>query len=287
MTKIAKTKRDEWWESLKSEVNLCAKNEPAFAVFYLLNILAHEGLGEALAYILAGKLAESDPALKLTRDDLFAMFKNCYAANPELVKMAKQDLLAVVDRDPAVTNARQPLLFFKGFHALQAHRIAHVFWKEKRRDLAMFMQSQSSSRFQVDIHPAAVLGHGIMIDHATGVVIGETATVGNDVSMLHGVTLGGTGKEGEDRHPKIGDGVLLGANATVLGNFKVGKCSRVAAGSVVLMEVPPNVTVAGIPARIVGKAGCAKPGTVMDQIFGAIPEMLVEKSQSFFGKKRK
>lgn len=272
MGRMSKPKRDDWWDALKNEVKICAKNEPSLAVFYLLNIMAHESFGEALAYILAGKLAEVDPSTKLTRDDLFPMFHHCFAAHPELENHARLDLMAIVDRDPAVTNARQPLLYFKGFHALQTHRLAHVFWNEKRRDFALFLQSQSSSRFQVDIHPAATLGHGIMMDHATGIVIGETATVGNDVSMLHGVTLGGTGKEGEDRHPKIGDGVLLGANATILGNFKIGHCSRVAAGSVVLMPVPPNVTVAGIPARIVGKAGCSKPATAMDQLMPGTPK---------------
>lgn len=280
MTKTVKPKRDEWWEALKIAVKQCAKNEPVLAPFFSDNILAHAGFGEALAYILAGKLSEPDKALKLGHADLFALFKDCYAEHPQLVDLAKKDLMAVVDRDPAVDHARVPLLYFKGFQALQAHRLAHYLWGEKRRDFALFLQSQTSSRFQVDIHPAARLGHGIMIDHATGVVIGETAVVGNDVSMLHGVTLGGTGKEGEDRHPKIGDGVLLGAGATVLGNFHIGKGSRVAAGSVVLTPVPPNVTVAGIPARVVGKAGCAKPGTAMDQIVPVALEKPAGKSPS-------
>lgn len=161
----------------------------------------------------------------------------------------------------------QPLLYFKGYQALQAYRVGHWLWKRGRKDMAYFFQTRVSEVFGVDIHPAARIGKGIMIDHAHSIVIGETAVVGNNVSMLHSVTLGGTGKEEEDRHPKIGDGVLIGAGAKVLGNIRVGNCSRIAAGSVVLEEVPPKTTVAGVPARIVGTAGCSQPSVAMDHRF--------------------
>ena len=161
----------------------------------------------------------------------------------------------------------QPLLFFKGFQAIQSYRLGHWLWKQGRLDLAYFMQMRISEVFGVDIHPAARIGKGIMIDHAHSIVIGETAVVGDNVSMLHSVTLGGTGKEHDDRHPKIQDGVLIGAGAKVLGNIVIGHCSRIAAGSVVLEAVPPMKTVAGVPARIVGEAGCAQPSIAMDQFF--------------------
>jgi serine O-acetyltransferase len=162
----------------------------------------------------------------------------------------------------------QPILFFKGFQALQAYRMAHWLWQTGRTDMAYFVQMRCSECFGVDIHPAAVIGTGVMIDHAHSIVIGETATVGNDVSMLHSVTLGGTGKEDGDRHPKIGDGVMIGAGAKVLGNIRVGHHSRIAAGSVVLHEVPCCKTVAGVPARVIGDAGCPEPSQSMNQLLG-------------------
>ncbi len=178
---------------------------------------------------------------------------------------ARADLMAVYERDPACHRYLQPVLFFKGYQAVQAYRIGHWLWNGGRRDLAYFVQMRVSEVFGVDIHPNARIGRGLMIDHAHSIVIGETAVVGDNVSMLHSVTLGGTGKEDGDRHPKIGNGVLIGAGAKVLGNIRVGHCSRIAAGSVVLDEVPPNTTVAGVPARVVGKAGCDQPALTMDQ----------------------
>ena len=172
----------------------------------------------------------------------------------------------MTERDPACNSFIQPLLFFKGFQAIQAYRVGHWLWKAGRKDMAYYFQSRISEVFNLDIHPAAVIGHGIMIDHAHSIVIGETAVVGNNVSMLHSVTLGGTGKQDDDRHPKIGDGVLIGAGAKVLGNIKVGHSSRIAAGSVVLHDVPPCKTVAGVPAKIVGSAGCDQPSVSMDQL---------------------
>ena len=180
----------------------------------------------------------------------------------------RADLQAVEERDSACHELYVPFLYFKGFHALQAYRVAHWLWKQGRRAMARFLQMRSSEVFGVDIHPAARIGKGIMIDHAHSIVIGETAVVGDNVSMLHSVTLGGTGKEEEDRHPKIGDGVLIGAGAKVLGNITVGNCSRIAAGSVVLHDIAPCKTVAGVPAKVVGEAGCAQPSVSMDQLLG-------------------
>jgi len=189
-----------------------------------------------------------------------------YAATPALVTASRTDLVAIVDRDPACHRFMQPLMFFKGFQAIQAYRLGHWLWEQGQEDLAYFLQMRISEKFGVDIHPAAKIGNGIMIDHAHSIVVGETAVVGDNVSMLHSVTLGGTGKEDDDRHPKIGDGVLIGAGAKVLGNITVGHCSRIAAGSVVLQDVPPMKTVAGVPAKIVGEAGCSQPSISMDQL---------------------
>jgi serine O-acetyltransferase len=173
---------------------------------------------------------------------------------------------AVIDRDPAASRLVEPVLYFKGFHAIQAHRLAHWLWNQGRQDFAPYIQSRSSEVFQADIHPAARIGRGIFLDHATGLVVGMTSVIEDDVSMLQDVTLGGTGKERGDRHPKIRRGVLIGAGAKILGNIEVGECARVAAGSVVLQPVPRNTTVAGVPAKIVGHAGCAEPARSMDQV---------------------
>ena len=188
------------------------------------------------------------------------------AETAEGLMAGRADIVAVYQRDPACNTYLQPLLFFKGFQALQAYRVAHWLWKKGRKDMAYFLQMRCSEVFGIDIHPGARIGKGIMIDHAHSIVIGETAVVGDNVSMLHSVTLGGTGKDDEIRHPNIGDGVLLGAGAKVLGNISVGSCSRVAAGSVVLQNVPEKTTVAGVPAKVVGAAGCTNPSISMDQI---------------------
>ncbi|NCO17724.1 MAG: serine O-acetyltransferase, partial [Alphaproteobacteria bacterium] len=189
-----------------------------------------------------------------------------YQSDPNLGQVARADLVAVLDRDPACHRYLQPLLFFKGYQAVQAYRVGHWLWGAGRTDLAYFVQMRVSEVFGVDIHPAAKIGRGVMIDHAHSIVIGETAVVGDNVSMLHSVTLGGTGKQDGDRHPKIGDGVMIGAGAKILGNIHVGHCSRIAAGSVVLQDVPACSTVAGVPARVVGEAGCAQPAVMMDQV---------------------
>jgi len=186
---------------------------------------------------------------------------------PQLGEVFRADIVAVFDRDPATDRFLEPVLYYKGFHAIQTHRLAHWLWNKGRKDFAYYLQSQSSGVFQCDIHPAAKIGRGIFLDHATGLVVGETASIGDDVSMLHGVTLGGTGKDHGDRHPKIRDGVLIGAGASVIGNIEVGHCARIAAGSVVLKAVPNNVTVAGVPAKVVGDSPCQEPSRTMDHMF--------------------
>ena len=187
--------------------------------------------------------------------------------DPAIGAVFRADIMATVDRDPATNRCIEPVLYFKGFHAIQTHRLAHWLWHKGRKDFAYYLQSRSSSVFQVDIHPAAPIGRGIFLDHATGVVVGETAVIEDDVSILHDVTLGGTGNEDGDRHPKIRHGVMLGAGAKIIGNIEIGHCARVAAGSVVLKAVPHNTTVAGVPARVIGEAGCPEPSRSMDQIF--------------------
>jgi serine O-acetyltransferase len=226
--------------------------------------LHHKSLEKALSYRVAAKLASNEMSMVVVRE----IVEEAYAAEPALIAASRADLVAIFERDPACHRLLQPILYFKGYQAIQAYRIGHYLWTQGHKDLAYFFQMRVSEIFGVDIHPAATIGRGIMIDHAHSIVIGETAVVGDNVSMLHSVTLGGTGKEEEDRHPKIGDGVLIGAGAKVLGNIKVGHCSRIAAGSVVLQDVPDCKTVAGIPAKIVGEAGCDQPAVSMNHMLG-------------------
>jgi serine O-acetyltransferase len=251
---------DPIWSALRGQAEQLAESEPELASFAHATILKHDLLEEALSYLLAKKIGGED----LSPMQLREMFQDAFAAEPAIGEAVRADLSAVFERDPACHSYVQAFLFFKGFHALQSYRVAHFLWTHGRKPVALFIQNRMSDLFAVDIHPAARLGRGIMIDHATGVVIGETAVVGDDVSMLHGVTLGGTGKENEDRHPKIGRGVLLSVGAKVLGNIEIGEYSRVGAGSVVLKPVPPHTTVAGVPARVIGKAGSARPSQDMD-----------------------
>jgi serine O-acetyltransferase len=246
---------------MRQEAEAAMGAEPALGSFIFATVLSHSKLEEAVCHRLAQRLNHTDVDAGL----IAQMFQGVLDNEPDIGGIFRADLAAVYDRDPACTRYLDPLLYFKGFHALVTHRFAHALWKKGRRDFALYLQSQSSKMFAVDIHPAARFGKGIMIDHATGFVVGETATVGDNCSFLHAVTLGGSGKETGNRHPKIGDNVLIGAGAKVLGNIKVGNCSRIAAGSVVLSEVPKNVTVAGVPARIVGPAGCAEPARSMEQ----------------------
>lgn len=256
---------DAMWLTLRAEAEAAMAAEPALTGFIHATVMSHDVLEEAICHRIAQRLGHADVDAGL----IFQEFRDVLASQPELGRAFRADLAAVLDRDPACTRYLEPFLYFKGFHALVTYRFAHEFWRQGRVDFALYMQSQSSRMFTVDIHPAARLGKGLMLDHATGVVIGETATVGDDCSFLHAVTLGGSGKQTGDRHPKIGSCVLIGAGAKVLGNIHVGNCSRIAAGSVVLQDVPPHVTVAGVPARIVGPAGTAEPGRTMDQTFDA------------------
>lgn len=253
---------DPVWGQVRREAEEAARREPALASFIFANVLNHGRLEDAVCHRLAQRLGHEDVAAMEIRQ----LFASVMQEQPALADIFRADLAAVYDRDPACKRLIEPLLYFKGFHALQTYRFAHWLWHHGRADFALYLQSQSSRIFSVDIHPAARIGRGIMIDHASGVVIGETAEIGDDSSLLHSVTLGGSGKESGDRHPKIGRCVLIGAGAKILGNIRVGDCARVAAGSVVLKDVPPNVTVAGVPARVIGYAGCPEPARSMNQM---------------------
>lgn len=253
---------DPVWTRLRQDVFVTAKSEPMLAGYLHDTVLKHRSLEASISYFLAGKLASA----YLTTTSLRDVFYEALTASEDIREAVRRDLLAVIERDPAAKSLALPYLNFKGFQALQSYRVAHWLWSADRRPLALYLQSRISEVFAMDIHPAAVIGKGILIDHGTGVVIGETAVVGDDVSMLHEVTLGGTGKESGDRHPKVGNGVLIGAGAKILGNIKIGEGSKIAAGSVVLNEVPPHSTVAGIPAKVVGKPKFSEPGKQMDQI---------------------
>lgn len=256
--------RDAVWAQVRDEASDAVREEPLLGALVHAGLLHHNSLEGSLAYRFSLKLASGEMSEQLLRE----IADQAYGESFELGDAARADLLAVYDRDPATHRLIQPILFFKGFQALQAYRMGHWLWRKGRRDMAYFVQMRCSECFGVDIHPAAMIGTGVMIDHAHSIVIGETATVGNDVSMLHSVTLGGTGKEDGDRHPKIGDGVMIGAGAKVLGNIRVGHHSRIAAGSVVLQEVPCCKTVAGVPARVIGDAGCPEPSQSMNQLLG-------------------
>ena len=250
------------WQKLRFDAKVAAEQEPALSSYLAATVLNHETFAEALCYQLAQKAGGPDMSALAVRE----ICEEAYKSDPSIVAAAERDLQAVLERDPATRSTLQPFLFFKGFLALQTHRTAHWLWGQGRETLAFFFQSRMSELYSVDIHPAAPIGSGVFIDHATGIVIGETARVGNDVSMLHGVTLGGTGKVYTDRHPKIGNGVLLGAGSKVLGNIRIGDEARVGSGSVVLSDVPARCSVAGVPAKPVGGA-CMKPAQTMDQKF--------------------
>ena len=254
------------WASLRNEAERASRDEPALASLLNSVILAHDRLADALSFQLARKVADQELRAMSARE--FA--QEAYEADPSIVAAAELDLKAVFERDPACKGYVQPFLFFKGFMALQTHRVSHWMWTHGRETLAHYLQSRASEIFQVDIHPAAKVGSGIFLDHGTGIVIGETAVIGDDVSMLHGVTLGGTGAERGDRHPKIGNGVLLGAGAKVLGNIHIGDFAKVASGSVVLKPVPAGCTAAGVPARLVNCPTCEEPARTMDHTLAEI-----------------
>jgi serine O-acetyltransferase len=253
---------DPAWDRLRREAEAMVRQEPALASFAMAAILNHPSLETAVVHRVASRLGH--PALS---SDLIAQtFQAALDDEPAIGDSFRADMAAVVDRDPACSRLLEPVLYFKGFHAIQAYRLAHWLWNRGRQDFALYIQSRASEVFQTDIHPAARIGRGIFLDHATGLVVGMTSVIEDNVSMLQDVTLGGTGKERGDRHPKIRRGVLIGAGAKILGNIEVGECARVAAGSVVLQPVPRNSTVAGVPAKIMGHAGCAEPARSMDQV---------------------
>ncbi len=253
---------DPLWSRVRAEAEEIVRGEPALSTFVYGAVLAHDRLELAVAHRIAGRLGHPD----LSSDLIALAFEEAFDEDVSIAHALRVDIQAVVDRDPACNRSIEPVLYFKGYHAIQTHRLAHHLWRQGRRDFAYYLQSRSSAVFQVDINPAVPIGKGLFFDHATDIVIGETALIEDDVSILQGVTLGGTGKEIGDRHPKVRHGVLIGAGAKVLGNIEIGHCSRVAAGSVVLHAVPPNTTVAGVPARVVGKAPCAEPSRTMDQM---------------------
>ena len=258
-------KLDPVWARVREEAEEIVRREPELATFIYSNILHHDRLETEIVDRVVDRL--DHPAMPA--DLIRQAFMDALRDNPDIGHAFRADMVAVYDRDPASHRFIDPVLYFKGFHAIQTHRLAHWLWHKGRRDFAYYLQSRSSGIFQTDIHPAAKIGRGIFLDHATGLVVGETAQIDDDVSILHSVTLGGTGKEHEDRHPKIRRGVMIGAGAKILGNIEVGHCARIAAGSVVVKTVPHNVTVAGVPARLVGEAGCSEPSRTMDQMLGS------------------
>lgn len=252
---------DPIWSALRDQAENLAEREPALASFVHATVLKHDRLENALSYHLAKKIGSEDLPPMMARE----IFQEAMEADPSIGDAVRADLSAVFERDPACRFYLDAFLFYKGFHSVQCYRIANWLWNHDRQHMARYFQSRISELFDVDIHPAARIGKGIMIDHATGVVIGETAVVEDDVSMLHGVTLGGTGKEDGDRHPKVRRGVLISVGAKILGNIEVGEYSRVGAGSVVLKPVPPGCTAVGVPAHLTNCAGADRPSQEMNQ----------------------
>lgn len=254
------------WAMLRASAEQAARDEPLLASQLNAVILAHGDLAAALSFQIARKIGDDEMGAMSVRE----VCREAFEGDPYIVAAAAADLQAVAERDPAIRSLLQPFLYFKGFQAIQAHRVAHWLWQQGRETLAFHVQSRMSELFQVDIHPAATLGSGLFFDHGTGIVIGETAVIGDEVSMLHGVTLGGAGAERGDRHPKIGRGVLLGAGAKVLGNITIGDFAKVASGSVVLKAVPAGCTVAGVPARLVNCPTGDAPARTMDHTLADI-----------------
>ncbi|MFO1350078.1 MAG: serine O-acetyltransferase [Gammaproteobacteria bacterium] len=251
---------DPVWSRIQKEAATLVADEPILASYVHTTVLKHERLEAALSYHLAQKLGSMELRAMLLRE----VFDEALRDDPDIGAAARADIVAVNDRDPACKGYLVPLLYFKGFQALQSYRVAHWLWKQGRNHMALYLQNRISEIYAVDIHPAARIGRGIMIDHATGLVIGETVVIDDDVSLLQEITLGGTGKESGDRHPKVRRGVLIGAGAKILGNIVIGEGSRVGAGSVVLADVPPHCTVVGVPAKVVGCVGCDNPARQMD-----------------------
>lgn len=252
------------WQTIREETEAAAAAEPMLASFLHQTVLRHPSLDSVLAYHLSSKL--SSPIMDVRA--LFEIYQQALCCDSNIIHCVQEDLKAIYERDPACDEYSLPLLYFKGFHAIQAHRINYWLYLDGRKTLAYFLQNRMSEVFGVDIHPAAHFGHGLMLDHATGFVAGETARLGNNISILHGVTLGGSGKESGERHPKIGNGVMIGAHASVLGNIYIGENSKIGAGSVVVADVPPSITVVGVPAKPVGRS-VKMPAADMDQNIAA------------------
>lgn len=254
---------DPVWVTLRDEARRDAADEPLLASFLHMTILNHRSLERSLAFHLANKLASAtlQPIL------LMELFTEALESDAAMQEAMRADIRAVKERDPACRGYSVPFLYFKGFQAIQAYRIGHWLWQHDRIALALALQSRVSEAFGVDLHPAARVGKGLLFDHATGIVVGETAVIGDNVSMLHEVTLGGTGKETGDRHPKIGHGVLIGAGAKILGNVRVGDGARIGASSVVLEDIPPHVTAVGVPATVIGPTQSPEPALEMDHRF--------------------
>jgi serine O-acetyltransferase len=255
-------KVDPVWTRIRGEAEEVTRREPELTTFMYENILHHDRLEDAVVHRVAQRLDHADVSADLIRQ----AYHDALDDEPQIGEIFRADIVATVDRDPATSRFCEPVLYYKGFHAIQTHRLAHWLLSKGRKDFALYLQSRASVVFQCDINPAARIGRGIFLDHATGLVVGETAVIEDDVSILHDVTLGGTGKEHEDRHPKIRRGVMIGAGAKILGNIEIGHCARIAAGSVVIHPVPHNKTVAGVPAKVVGEAGCPEPSRAMDQM---------------------
>ncbi|MEX1034084.1 MAG: serine O-acetyltransferase [Cellvibrionaceae bacterium] len=254
---------EDVWRAIREEATIMVDQEPALASYYYAAVLKHKTLVRAIGFELANKLNTSTVPAMLLRE----LIEKTMLNEPTIYAAMVEDILAHYERDPACDKYSTPLLHYKGFHALQAHRIGHQLWLQGREFLAFYLQNKASQQFGVDIHPGAKIGSGIMLDHATGLVIGETAVLGNDISILHSVTLGGIGCEAGDRHPKVQDGVLISVGAKILGNITIGKGARIGAGSVVLSDVPPHTTVAGVPGRIVGEASANHPALSMDHFW--------------------
>ncbi|MGB1108761.1 MAG: serine O-acetyltransferase [Gammaproteobacteria bacterium] len=264
MNDTSTTANDPVWLQIREEAAALARDEPILASFFHSTILNHDTFEAALGFHLANKIGSATVPPIVVRE----VMDEALAADPDIGRCGLADCRATVERDPAVELMCTPFLYLKGYLSLQNHRISHWLWGQNRRALASFLQSRVAEVFGVDIHPAARMGQGIMFDHATGIVVGETAVVENDVSILQSVTLGGTGKAHGDRHPKVREGVMIGAGAKILGNVEIGKGAKVGAGSVVLEDVPPHVTVVGVPAKVVGRPQVEKPSLDMNQNVG-------------------
>ncbi|QCI20214.1 serine O-acetyltransferase [Buchnera aphidicola (Brachycaudus cardui)] len=247
--------RSKIWNKIVRQASFLLNEEPILSDFYTNSILQHNNLIDSLSYILANKLSTS----MLSAKKMQSIFHDIYSNNSSMSNIVVKDIKTILKKDPVVKDYLTPLLYFKGFHALEAYRLSHHLWNLKQTSFSIYLQSRVSTVFAVDIHPAARIGSGVMLDHATGIVIGEGVIIEDDVSIFHSVTLGSTGKNNsENRHPTIRKGVIIGAGAKILGNIEVGSGAKIGAGSIVLKNVPSYVTVVGVPAKIIGELDSKK-----------------------------